>query len=47
MENSNTEQAEEIEALISIYDGDTLFKQISGTSFSYKVKILKSFSNLF
>lgn len=32
------QQAEEIEALASIYEGDTFFKQLNDTTFQYKVK---------
>jgi hypothetical protein len=31
-------QAEELEALASIYDGDTNFKQVNATTFQYKVR---------
>lgn len=36
----STEQTEEIETLASIYEGDENFKQISGSSFQYKVVFL-------
>ena len=32
------QQSEELEALASIYDGDTNFKQVNNTTFQYKVK---------
>jgi hypothetical protein len=31
-------QAEELEALASIYDGDTNFKQVNPTTYQYKVR---------
>ena len=32
------QQSEEIETLLSIYDGDTNFKQVNNSTFQYKVK---------
>lgn len=34
-------QEEEREVLLSIYDGDTNFKQLTPTVFQYKVNVLK------
>lgn len=31
------QQVEEIEALVSIYEGDLFFKQVNSTTFQYKV----------
>lgn len=39
------QQAEEIEALVSIYEGDSCFKQINSTTFQYKVKSKKKYLN--
>lgn len=39
MSDTKELQDEEKEALISIYEGDTAFKQISETVFQYKVGI--------
>lgn len=35
------QQAEELEALASIYDGDLCFKQVNNTTFQYKVCLWK------
>lgn len=39
-------QAEELEALISIYDGDVCFKQVSNITFQYKVNIKRNSKNI-
>lgn len=39
------QQTDEIEALTSIYEGDSCFKQVSSTSFTYKVNIQKFIGN--
>lgn len=39
-------QEEEREVLLSIYDGDTNFKQLTPTVFQYKVNVLKTNVNL-
>lgn len=36
-ENTLEQQAEELEALTSIYEGDNYFKQLDNTTFQYKV----------
>lgn len=41
------QQTDEIEALTSIYEGDTCFKQVSSTTFTYKVNIRKFLENKF
>lgn len=33
------QQDEELEALVSIYDGDNAFKQVNPTTFQYKVRL--------
>ena len=38
-------QAEELEALESIYEGDNFFKQLNPTTVSYKVRFAISLSN--
>lgn len=40
-------QADELEALISIYEGDEFFKQLDNKSFQYKVKIVVLFLKIF
>lgn len=40
MSENLEQQTDELEALISIYEGDTYFKQLDNTTFQYKVKIL-------
>lgn len=37
MSENLEQQAEELEALISIYEGDNYFKQLNSTTFQYKV----------
>lgn len=39
MSDALEQQAEELEALESIYEGDTFFKQLNPTTVSYKVRI--------
>lgn len=39
------QQTDEIEALTSIYEGDSCFKQVSSTTFTYKVNIQKFIGN--
>lgn len=36
------QQVDELEALASIYDGDSSFKQVNNTTFQYKVKIARN-----
>lgn len=43
MSENLEQQAEELEALISIYEGDNYFKQLNSTTFQYKVKIKEFF----
>jgi hypothetical protein len=38
MSETLEQQKEEIEALVSIYEGDVLFKQLNDTTFQYKVR---------
>ena len=40
MSENLEQQTDELEALISIYEGDNYFKQLDNTTFQYKVKIL-------
>lgn len=40
------QQAEELEALTSIYEGDLYFKQLNSTTFQYKVRIFKKSANI-
>lgn len=40
------QQVEEIEALVSIYEGDLFFKQVNSTTFQYKVWITNLISIL-
>lgn len=37
------QQAEELEALASIYEGDNFFKQLNNTTFQYKVRFMVLF----
>lgn len=42
MTDALEQQADELEALISIYEGDTFFKQLDNKSFQYKVSLPSS-----
>jgi hypothetical protein len=47
MSENLEQQAEELEALISIYEGDNYFKQLNSTTFQYKVvKVFLKLKNL-
>lgn len=37
MSENLEQQTEELEALVSIYEGDTYFNQLNSTTFQYKV----------
>lgn len=37
MSDNLEQQADELEALVSIYEGDNFFKQLNNTTFQYKV----------
>lgn len=39
MSDALEQQAEELEALASIYEGDNFFKQVNPTTVTYKVRI--------
>lgn len=43
MSENLEQQTDELEALVSIYEGDNYYKQLDNTTFQYKVKIIVNF----
>lgn len=47
MSDDAEQQAEEIEVLKSIYEGDENFKQVNATTYHYKVNIILTIFKIF